>query len=73
MKFSIEKKYCIILNVMYDSEFVTVNVKGETIEELYKNFNAIYKNPYCISVNVFCITKNNKIIADYRQDEKHII
>ena len=36
MKFSIEKKYCIILNVMYDSEFVTVNVKGETIEELYK-------------------------------------
>lgn len=73
MKFSIEKKYCIILNVMYDSEFVTVNVKGETIEELYKNFNAIYKNPYCISVNVFCITKNNKIIADYRQDEKHIL
>lgn len=73
MKFSIEKKYCIILNVMYDSEFVTVNVKGETIEELYKNFNAIYKNPYCISVNVFCITKNNKIIADYRQNEKHIL
>ena len=44
MKFSIEKKYCIILNVMYDSEFVTVNVKGETIEEsvLYKRKCVLY-------------------------------
>lgn len=73
MKFSVEKKYCIVLNVMYDPEFVTAKVKGDTIEELYKNFNAIYENPYCVSVNVLCITKNNKIIADYRWDQEHTL